>query len=38
MKNVKEWKSVETKVSKILDNLDLQILDILQIEAHVSNH
>lgn len=37
MKNIKEWKTVESIVRKILDDLDIQILDILQNEAQVSN-
>ena len=37
MKNIKEWKTVESIVSKMLDDLDIQILDILQNEAQVSN-
>ena len=37
MKNIKEWKTVESIVRKMLDDLDIQILDILQNEAQVSN-
>lgn len=36
MKNLKEWKKVDS-VKKMLDEVDLQILDILQNEAQVSN-
>ena len=28
MKNIKEWKTVESIVRKMLDDLDIQILDI----------
>lgn len=37
MKNIKEWKTVQSIVRKMLDDLDIQILDILQNEAQVSN-
>lgn len=37
MKNIKEWKTVESIVRRMLDDLDIQILDILQNEAQVSN-
>src|SRR3954447_15518978 len=37
MKNIKEWETVESIVRKMLDDLDIQILDILQNEAQVSN-
>lgn len=37
MKNIKEWKTVESIVRKMLDDLDIQILDILQNESQVSN-
>ena len=36
MKNIKEWK-VWNPASKMLDDVDLQILEILQNEAQVSN-